>query len=267
MTAIDLPSGPRGRVRVPPLRAWLFEIGLIVGVYAAYTAVRNSLGSAIVSTEHAVENALRIVDLERALGIFTEAGVQDWAFDHQWLIQVANRYYGAGHFWITIGVLVFLFVARNERYGHARNVLLAATVLALVGFWLYPLAPPRMLPESFEFVDTVRTSSSYWSAGVAHTAFSEASNQFAAMPSLHIGWSLWVLWALWPVARWPGRTFAAAHVALSVLTVVVTGNHFLLDAVGGAAVLAGGLLLATGLERARRRVLALRTVAAGPSPH
>lgn len=257
MTAIDLRGQDGSSLRVPPLRRWVFEVGLVVGVYAAYTAVRNSLGSAIVPTEAAVRNAFHVIDVERAMGIFTEAAFQDWAFAHQWLIRVANFWYGAGHFWVTIGVLVFLFVRRPARYPLARNVVLCTTVLALVGFALFPLAPPRLLPDEFGFVDTARVASEYWTVDTARTAWSNASNQFAAMPSLHIGWALWVVWALWPVVGRLGRSLALAHLAFSVVTVVITGNHYLLDAVGGAAVLGGGWLAGhavTGLTaRLRRR--------------
>ncbi len=242
MTAIDLTTKDGRSRRVPPLHRWIFEIGLIVGIYAAYTAVRNSLGSAIVPTDVALRNASRIVHLERAMGIFTEASLQDWAFAHEWLIRLANFWYRAGHFWITIGVLVFLFVRKHGRYPLARNVLLCTTVLALVGFALFPLAPPRLLPEEFGFVDTARVASQYWTADAARTAFSHASNQFAAMPSLHIGWALWVVWAVWPVVGRLGRGLALAHLTFSVVTVVITGNHYLLDAMGGAAVLSAGWL-------------------------
>lgn len=252
MTTVDSPPRPlRGRWRgdwfLPPWWRWIAEVGLVVGVYSAYTLVRNSVGSAIVSTDHAVDNALHLITVERAVGIFTEAGIQDWAFSHEWLIRAANFYYRGPHFWVTIGVLVFMLLRAPRRYPLARNVLLCTTVLALIGFALYPLAPPRLLPESFGFVDTARVGSEFWNVDSAHAAWSNWSNQFAAMPSLHIGWSIWCLWAVWPVTRWVGRTLVGAHLAWNLMVVVLTGNHYWLDAVGGAVVLLGGLVAGSAL--------------------
>lgn len=244
---VDGPPPLRGRWfggwYLPPWWRWIAEIGLVVGVYSAYTLARNSVGSAIVSTEHAVDNALHLISLERALGIFTEAGIQDWAFSHEWLIRAANFYYRGPHFWVTIGVLVFVLLRAPRRYPLARNVLLCTTVLALVGFVVFPLAPPRLLPESFGFVDTARVGSEFWNVDSAHAAWSSWSNQFAAMPSLHIGWSIWCLWAVWPVVGRLGRTLVGAHLAWNVMVVVLTANHYWLDAAGGALVLLGGLAL------------------------
>ncbi len=242
------------RWHFPSWQRWLFEIGLVVGVYALYTAVRNSLGSAVVSTEQAVANALRLIDVERALGVFSEAGVQDWAFAHQWLIRSANFYYRGAHFWVTIGVLVFVLLRAPKRYPLVRNVLLCTTVLALVGFALYPLAPPRLLPETFGFVDTARVGSEFWNTESARAAISHASNQFAAMPSLHIGWAIWCVWAAWPVAGRLGRSLVCAHLAWSIAVVVLTGNHYLFDALGGAVVLGAGLLVGTWLTRWTARI-------------
>lgn len=117
-----------------------------------------------------------------------------------------------------------------------RSVLYATNIVALLGFWLFPLAPPRMLPG---FVDTVVIFHTWGSWGSGDMA--SVSNQFAAMPSLHIGWSMWSGVAILRLARRPwARALGVLYPVATLFVIVGTANHFLLDAVGGAAALAVG---------------------------
>jgi PAP2 superfamily protein len=249
-------ADPGAERRAVGLRWWR-EVLYILAFYLVYSVVRNMQGSASVSKAHALEHAREIIDLERWLHIFNEQAVQKPFLDYRGFIEFWNLFYGTFHFFVTIGALLWLFRRFPERYPKWRNVLACTTGVALVGFAVYPLLPPRLLPPSFGFVDTLRVYGSPWSfdSGAMH----KISNQYAAMPSLHFGWSAWC--ALVLVSTLP-RTWMKAIAALypfaTTFSIVVTANHYWLDAVGGAIALAIGyglgVLITDALAR-RRRVL------------
>ena len=222
---------------------WWREVAYAAAFYVIYSLIRNGQGSAAVSEGHALRNALRVVRLEEALGIYHERAVQAaflgwWAFVELW-----NFFYASAHFVVTVWALVFLFRRFPDRYRRWRNVLAATTALALVGFAAFPLMPPRLLPPQYGFVDTLRRFGSPWS--FESGPVSRVSNQFAAMPSLHMAWALWSSCVLFPaLRRTSARALAVAYPAMTLFAIVVTGNHFVLDAVGGAAVLGVGSVLA-----------------------
>jgi hypothetical protein len=142
------------------------------------------------------------------------------------------------HFVVVIGVLVWVYVRHPLNYRATRTALYAANAVAAVVFWLYPLAPPRLL-SSPHFIDTVvvyHTWGSWGSGGMA-----KVSNQFAAMPSLHIGWSLWAGLTLFMLSRrWWIRGLALLYPVVTLMVIIGTANHFVLDAAGGIVVLALG---------------------------
>lgn len=231
----------------------------MLGLYAMYTLVRNLLGD---DARAAERNARRIVDLERALGIFHERGIQR-ALDHEGTMQLLNTFYGLAHPVVTAGVLMWL-LRRRPAYPRWRTALASTTCLALVGYAAFPLMPPRLLPE-LGIVDSLVVHGGPWN--YEDGAISELSNQFAAMPSLHVAWALWCTVALWvegartPRGRVPFRVAAVAYSAVAIVAVVATGNHYLLDAVGGAVVLAIGFAIEFAITfaiRFRREVLAGR---------
>lgn len=232
-------------------RRWVGEAVLLVGVYTAYSLVRNILGSANVSFATAAHNAHDVLQLERWTALDVEQGLQRLALDHaHWFVRVAGVYYRTFHQWAVIVTLVWLLSRRPRRYPRLRTALLCATVLALVGFWLYPLAPPRMFP-GLGFVDTVRLPASQWRTPPDPAGWnfaSMATNQFAAMPSLHIAWTVWVVVAAWTAgAGRLGRSLSIAHLVITSLAVTVTANHWVLDGVAGAALCGIGLLIAAQL--------------------
>lgn len=250
---------PEGRPAVPRLR-WWHEV-LYVGVfYGVYTLVRNQVGSASVSIERAYANAGHVIDLERSLGAFREATVQGWFLGWGWFLRFWNIFYGSLHFVATIGTLVYLFRRFPVAYPRLRNALLAATGIALVGFALFPMMPPRLLdaPPPYGagaatgFVDTLAIHGGLWSFDSGTVA--KVSNQYAAMPSLHTAWALWCAIALFPRVRrrWV-KAIVVAYPVATLFAIVVTGNHFWLDAVGGAVTLALGFGVATGIDRAQAR--------------
>jgi membrane-associated phospholipid phosphatase len=217
--------------------------------------VRNELGSARVAYRVARDNAQRLIDAERALGIFHEPAIQRWFLEHRALLEACNVYYHAAHYVVPIAVLVFLRVRHRDRYRRAQVALFAAMALALVGFAVFPAAPPRLV-AGHGFVDTVHAPRSTWDHPVREPTGSfkgYASNQFAAMPSVHCAWALWCACALVPRVRhrW-AKVLAVLYPVCTVTAIVLTGNHYFLDAVGGFAVLGIGSLVARAFTRAGR---------------
>ena len=250
--AADPPGGPKVR----PGR----EVLYIVGFYALYSLVRNQFGSASASPAEAYANALRVIDVQKALGIFNEATVQSWFGELGSSLWAVNVYYGTLHFLVPVAVLVFLARRHPGAYPLWRTTILATTGLALVSFALFPLMPPRLLcdcpygvgPQAAAdglpvFVDTLAVHGGLWS--FESQTMQAVSNQYAAMPSLHVAWALWCALALLPFLRSPwSRTLAALYPLMTIWAVIVTGNHFWLDAVGGAVVLAAGYGVARFLQ-------------------
>lgn len=244
VASTDAPR-PAPRVQVGP--KWWREVLYVVLFYCVYTFVRNLNGS-VLSVEKAGHNAHTIVSIERALMMFHERQIQDFFIHQYWFIKFLNVYYGTAHFFVTIGVLLWLFHIQKERYRQWRNVIFATTGLALVGYVFFPLTPPRLLDPSYGFVDTLKTVGGLWN--FESGAVAKASNQHAAMPSLHVGWSLWCAAAIMPVLRhaW-SRVLIALYPALTITTIIVTANHYWADVFGGALIFGCGYLAALAYEK------------------
>ncbi len=235
---------------------WWKEVGLVLAFYMVYSVVRNTQGSAVVSEARALRNAVRVIGWEKAVGLYHEEGIQEAFLEWDGFIELWNLFYGTFHFFVTIFALVLLFRRFPARYRRWRNTLAATTALALIGFATYPLMPPRLLPASYGYVDTLRTYGSLWSFDSG--AMSKISNQYAAMPSLHFAWATWCTLVLVPSleSSW-AKAAAIVYPVLTLFAIVVTANHFWLDAVGGLVVLAVGaaigFAIAARLERRPRR--------------
>jgi len=146
----------------------------------------------------------------------------------------------AGAVAAVTGVLLWLFLAHSRIYRGARTVLFVTSLLALAGFWLYPLAPPRLLPQ-YGYIDTLLKFHTWGS--LADPKIAEHSNQFAAMPSLHMAWALWVGVSLLYCARrmWV-RLLGVVYPLCTLAVIVGTANHFFIDALAGLLVFLGGVL-------------------------
>jgi hypothetical protein len=223
----------------PTALRWWREVLYVLAFYAVYTAVRNTQGSAVVSARHAFNNAKHVIRWEEWLHVYNEEAVQQAFLGARGFIRFWNVYYGTAHFVVTAAALIWLFRRRPARYALWRNTLAWTTALALIGFALYPLMPPRLLPPSYGFVDTLKDIGGLWSFDSG--AMAKVSNQYAAMPSLHCGWALWVSFVVWPVARaaW-ARLLVVLYPLVTVFCIVVTANHYYLDAVGGLIVFSAG---------------------------
>lgn len=237
---------------------WWREVLYVLAFYGVYTMIRNTQGSRTASVAHAFNNAKHVIRWEEFLSIYHEAWIQHLFLPWRWFIQFWNVYYGSAHFIVTTAALIWLFRRMPSRYPLWRNTLAATTGLALIGFALYPLMPPRLLNEctrfgacatrDYGFVDTLRVIGGLWDFDSG--TFAKISNQYAAMPSLHCAWAGWVTFVVWPALRhrWT-KVLAIVYPFLTVFCIVVTGNHYILDAVGGFAVLGAGFLVARPITR------------------
>ncbi|MEV6840095.1 phosphatase PAP2 family protein [Streptomyces sp. NPDC051133] len=219
-------------------RLW-FEILLIAVSYWTYSLIRNAVPE---QKGKALRNADWIWTVEHRLGIAVEQSVNHAVNSANWLIIGMNYYYATLHFIITIGVLVWLYRWHPGRYAAARLVLFATTGVALLGYYLFPLAPPRLM-RGGHFVDTVTVHHTWGS--MASGDLKHMSNQYAAMPSMHIGWSLWCGLTVFALASVPWvRVLGLLYPATTLLVIVATANHFWLDAAGGMLCLGFGFSLA-----------------------
>jgi hypothetical protein len=165
-----------------------------------------------------------ILAVQRMLHTDFERSVNHWLADQGWLMVVANYEYAFGYLLVTLVALVWLYRRRPRHYPWARDVFAISTLLAILCFWLYPVAPPRLLPDA-GFIDTVRLGGTWGSWG---SPMVEGANQLAAMPSLHIGWALWVAVTLFRSgAAWWARIASIGHVLVTFTVIVATGNPLL----------------------------------------
>jgi membrane-associated phospholipid phosphatase len=197
-----------------------------------YEEIRDHL---VQAGSAAASHALAIVHAEQSLGLFRERAVQQAFIGNDAVIDFFNQYYGWTHFTIPVAVLAWLLLRHPAHYVRARTALCVATGLAFVAFWLYPVAPPRLLPGSYGIVDTLVAHATAASGHLDSVLISTAGDQYASMPSVHVAWAVWCALAIYPVARHRAvRALAVAYPLLTTLVVVTTGNHYFLDVVAGA---------------------------------
>jgi len=256
---------------------WWKEALIVAGFYVLYSWTRNQFGSNRLADDgvpkRAFDNAEQVILIERALGLYHEESIQQLFLPYRAFIQFWNTYYGTAHFFVTVAVFALLFWKRPAVFPQWRNSLAIMTALAIVGFALFPLMPPRLLDapcddyggacipstlraedgiadedSSFGYVDTLKAYGGPWSFD--SEAVADLSNQYAAMPSMHIGWSTWCAVAMWPLLRRRWQRIAVFLYPIATLfCTIVTGNHFWIDGVGGLLAFGLGTLAGWGLHR------------------
>ncbi|QWB28413.1 MULTISPECIES: phosphatase PAP2 family protein [Streptomyces] len=248
---------PGTEAALAPRLRWWTELPLILLVYACYSAGRLLVRGDV---SGAVDNGLAILKIEKALFLNAEHPLNRLFTREAWIGIPADFWYASLHYLVTPAILIWLFRSRTVRYRAARTWLWTSTFVGLIGFTLLPTCPPRLLDASHGFVDTMAQYSSYgWWGGEASAprGLGGMTNQYAAMPSLHVGWALWCGVMLW---RYGGtrlaKTAAVAYPLITTIVVMGTANHYFLDAVAGAAVMGVGLLLAPLVMRTADRVRA-----------
>jgi hypothetical protein len=232
-------------------RAWLsarhplpIELAMVIGLYAAYEATRGLVaGDAHLALRHAQD----VVSLERSLHIFVEGPVQHAALAVPGLIGTLGFAYLTLHLSLTGGLLLWLHRRRPAAYPLVRTTLLLVTAIAVVGYVVFPAAPPRL--SGVGIVDTISDGHVDLNDGLVSSLY----NPFAAVPSMHVGYALIVGASLARYARHPiARLAGLAYPPFVLLVIVATGNHFLVDAAVGAAVAGVALLAARLLLRLGR---------------
>lgn len=220
---------------LPNVRRALLELALVLVLFQLYRLGRLLARD---ETAEAYVNAIQVHNLERLLRLPSESTLQGLVPTDR-LLELANVYYFGVHFPSMVAFLVwgYLFRPRAE-YRWARNMVSILTGAALVVHIVYPLAPPRMFPQ-WGFIDTMAVfgPNAYGGASGA------IANQFAAMPSMHIGWAALIAYVIYRTGpRWLAWV-AAAHVTVTVLVVVVTANHYWLDGIVAVGLLAMVIVL------------------------
>jgi PAP2 superfamily len=243
-----------GSPRLAGIAVFAREAGMLLGLFALWTYAGSK---SEVSLAEAMRRASWIWHAERDTGLPSEAALQRLFLPHPLLVEALNWYYAVLHFPVVIGCLVWLFVWHRGRYWRVRTLVVLFTAASLLVQFI-PVAPPRLLPLT-RMTDTGLAYGQ--SVYGAHTGID--ADQLSAMPSIHVGWALLVALVVVTTARGRWRWLALAYPALTTLAVVVTANHFWLDGIAAAALLA----LAIGLQRAAgpawRALPAWRPLAAG----
>jgi hypothetical protein len=214
-------------------RRLLVEILILGSLYAIYTFARNANEA---SASKAFENAKLIIRWEEFFSIYREQPIHDFFLNHEWVLIASNYFYGSLHFIATIFALVWVFVKDPKRYSLVRNTIVISTLIALLGFIFFPLMPPRLLPESYGYIDSLAKFPTFWSFN--QEEFATISNQYAAMPSVHIIWASWVVFALFPYLKnWFIKALVIMYPITTFFVIIVTSNHYFLDAVAAIIIL------------------------------
>jgi hypothetical protein len=222
---------------------WL-EALVVVWLLWLYDQVNNLAPLRRIAALH---NAAGLLAFERSLNLSPELGLDRWVAEHATLGLILSYYYVSAHFFVTFGLLGYLWWRKPRAYRPLRTQLVIINLIGLAIFWLYPVAPPRMLAND-GFRDVIvltQAVGDFHQGGLAKTA-----DQYAAMPSLHIAWAAWSAMAIWSVTRRRTiRIIAIAYPFVTAFVVIATGNHFLLDVFAGAMVAATAILLELAAAR------------------
>jgi PAP2 superfamily protein len=225
----------------------LRQVSLFAAAYLAYRLVRGMVeGDANAAFAHARE----LISLERTLHVFVEPSVQAWASSSHFVMVAASWTYVNAQTSVTVAALVYLYLRHNRNFYFVRNMFMIAMLIALVGYTVFPTAPPRFMPE-WGFIDTV---SDLTGVHVRHTsaAMTNLINPYAAVPSMHVAFALMIGWSLARLVRWRvARVLWFAYPFVIAFVIVVTANHFIFDAFLGALTAGASAYGASWLARAR----------------
>ncbi len=236
----------------------LRQVSLFAAAYLAYRLVRGlAAGDATAAFAHARE----LIGVERTLHLFVEPSIQTWASSSHFVMVVASWLYVNAQTTVTVAALLYFYVRHNRSFYFIRNMFMIAMAIALVGYIVFPTAPPRLMPE-WGFIDSVAdVTSVHLRVG---GSMSGLFNPYAAVPSMHVAFALMIAW---PLARLARRRVLGLlwllYPLLITFVIVVTANHFIVDAFLGALTAAASGYGASWLARARPG--AWRFYALGPA--
>jgi membrane-associated phospholipid phosphatase len=234
----------------------LRQVALFTAAYVAYRLVRGVVeGDANAAFAHARD----VISIERTLHLFVEPSVQAWASGSHFVMVLASWLYVNAQTSITVGALVYLYLRHNRNFYFVRNMFMIAMVIALIGYIVFPTAPPRFMPE-WGFIDSV---SDFTGVHVSHASATANAlfNPYAAVPSMHVAFALMIGW---PLARLVRHRVVSVlwflYPFLMAFVIVVTANHFIVDALLGAMTAGASAYGAIWLARARPNVWRFSTV-------
>ena len=236
----------------------LFEVFLILAFWVVYSLARLLADA---NMQPALERARGLLDVEGAVGIQWEFALNQLFTDHRVIGLLGSYWYATLHYVVTVAVLVWLWRLGADRYGPARRALAFGTLLALLAYITMPTAPPRFI-SGYVDVLSLHAADGWWGADAsAPRGLGGLTNELAAFPSMHAGWALWVALALqiYATRKWV-RVLGWLYAVGTVVVIVGTGNHWVIDAVVGwmviglawvAAVAVGRIPLPSLLHRRR----------------
>jgi membrane-associated phospholipid phosphatase len=248
------------QARVLP-HGWLDALRQVSLFGLAYLAYRLVRGLAEGDANAAFAHARDLISFERTLHLFVEPSIQAWASGSHVVMVGASWLYVNAQTSVTIGALLYLYLCHNRSFYFVRNMFMIAMAIALVGYIVFPTAPPRFMPE-WGFIDSV---SDFTGVHVSDTSTSMHAlfNPYAAVPSMHVAFALMIGWPLARLVRSPVvRVLWLVYPFLMTFVIVVTANHFLIDALLGALTAAASAYGAIWLARARPGVWRFSTVPA-----
>lgn len=238
LSARCLPHGPLDLIR---------QVLLFFAAYNIYRLTRG-LADDQSGAATAFSHARGLIDIERTLGVFVEPSIQGFVVGQHWLMDASSWMYINAQTSVTLGALVFIYLFRNDSFYFVRNMFLFAFCLAIVGYMVYPTAPPRFLPE-WGFVDSV---SDFTGVAQNDVTVDKLFNPYAAVPSMHVGFSLMIGWPLARLVKWRAlKVFWCIYPLIVTFVIVATANHFLADAFLGACTAGLGCLFAMGMAKLR----------------
>ena len=227
------------------LRPALIEFSLVASLYAVWRLARTV---PLANVAGAIERARRLDQLQHRFGLPTELSLQRFVLSHDWLAHFSNSYYAIAHVPALVGFLIWLFVRHRDRYPRWRNGLVILTGFCLL-IRFQRVAPPRFLAD-LGYVDLAERfgMSLYGPVGTG------VSDQFAAMPSIHVGWAAVVSLGIVAASTSRWRGLYLVHLILTMLVVSATGNHWWLDGIVAIALLGLAFAIDAGVRKFGRRM-------------
>jgi hypothetical protein len=231
-------------------QGWLDVLRQVALFFTAYAAYRLARGLAEGRPSDAFQHARELISIERTLHLFVEPSVQAWASGSHFVMVTASWLYVNAQGSVTIAALLYLYLRHNRNFYFVRNMFMIAMAVALIGYVVFPTAPPRFMPE-WGFADSV---ADFTPVNVSHTSSSMTAlfNPYAAVPSMHVAFALMIGWSLARLARGSvARVLWLLYPLLVTFVIVVTANHFIVDALLGALTAGVSAYAASWLARVR----------------
>jgi membrane-associated phospholipid phosphatase len=250
---------PQGRIMPHGWLDVLRQVLLFGAAYAAYRVVRGLVEN---DGTAAFQHAREVIQLERTLHVFVEPSIQAWASSSHFVMDLASWIYVNAQLSVTVGALLYLYMRHNRSFYFVRNMLLVGMAIALVGYALFPIAPPRFLPE-WGFVDSV---SDVTGMHISHSSalFNDFVNPYAAVPSMHVAFALMIGWPMARLVRWRlARVLWLGYPFLISFVIIATANHYVVDALLGALTAAISAYAANWMGRLRSDVWAFEPAPSG----